>query len=198
MGGSVTDIVRPRLNPNLAAGTVGVVHLAVGVDHAAALTRDNRVLTWGSNIDGALGRDTTGDPYDDDDDDDDDGNGNGIGNGNRTANAMANANGGGNGNGNGNGNGDGNGDGGGSGGYRNWPDESDDDDPNDADYQPDGDTDDRPLCNLMEATPTQVGPAAFPQGTIFTQLAATKSATFVLTSTGSVYGWDTFRVGLHA
>jgi regulator of chromosome condensation len=50
----------------------------------------------------------------------------------------------------------------------------------------------------MEATPTQVDPAAFPQGTIFTQLAATKSATFVLTSTGSVYGWGTFRVGLHA
>ncbi|CEL05065.1 hypothetical protein ASPCAL06186 [Aspergillus calidoustus] len=45
----------------------------------------------------------------------------------------------------------------------------------------------------MEATPTEVDPNAFPQGTIFTQLAATKSATFVLTSTGSVYGWGTFR-----
>ncbi|KAJ0413703.1 regulator of chromosome condensation 1/beta-lactamase-inhibitor protein II [Aspergillus carlsbadensis] len=125
MGDSVTEIVRPRLNPNLAAGTVGVVHLAVGVVHAAALTHDNQILTWGSNIDGTLGRDTTGDP--------------------------------------------------------------------DDDYEPNEDTDDdQPLCNLIAATPTQVDPAAFPQGTIFTQLAATQSATFVLTSTGSVYGWGTF------
>ncbi|KAL3443622.1 regulator of chromosome condensation 1/beta-lactamase-inhibitor protein II [Aspergillus insuetus] len=129
MGDSVTEIVRPRLNPNLAAGTVGVVHLAVGVDHAAALTRDNRILTWGSNIDGALGRDTTGGPYDDDDSDEDD------------------------------------------------EDEDDEDEDDDEDEGGDGNVD----------------TAAFPQGTIFTQLAATKSATFVLTSTGSVYGWGTFR-----
>lgn len=51
------DVTAPRLNPNLS----GVVSLATGGMHAAALTSDNRVLTWGVNDDMALGRDTSWD-----------------------------------------------------------------------------------------------------------------------------------------
>ncbi|KAL4861448.1 hypothetical protein BDV12DRAFT_191076 [Aspergillus spectabilis] len=59
-----TEIPRPVLNPKLPADDVGVVHLAVGGMHSAALTHDNRILTWGVNDDGALGRDTKQDPED--------------------------------------------------------------------------------------------------------------------------------------
>lgn len=53
------DVKRPRLNPLLSATDVGVVHLACGGMHVAALTYDNKILTWGVNDQGALGRDTT-------------------------------------------------------------------------------------------------------------------------------------------
>ncbi|KAL2022431.1 hypothetical protein VTK56DRAFT_5260 [Thermocarpiscus australiensis] len=49
------DVKRPRLNPNLK----GVVQVACGGMHVAALTQDNKILTWGVNDQGALGRDTT-------------------------------------------------------------------------------------------------------------------------------------------
>ena len=52
------DVKRPRLNHNLSASKVGVVHIAVGGMHAAALTHDNLIYTWGVNDQGALGRDT--------------------------------------------------------------------------------------------------------------------------------------------
>ncbi|KAL8790763.1 MAG: hypothetical protein Q9213_000387 [Squamulea squamosa] len=52
------DVKRPRLNANLPAEKVGVVHIACGGMHVAALTRDGKVLTWGVNDQGALGRDT--------------------------------------------------------------------------------------------------------------------------------------------
>jgi regulator of chromosome condensation len=52
-------VKRPRLNPNLPAASVGIVQLAVGGMHCAALTHDNKILTWGVNDMGALGRDTT-------------------------------------------------------------------------------------------------------------------------------------------
>ena len=55
------EVKRPRLNPLLAADSVGVVQLAVGGMHTAALTHDNKILTWGVNDQGALGRDTTWD-----------------------------------------------------------------------------------------------------------------------------------------
>ncbi|OAA57895.1 ran exchange factor prp20 [Niveomyces insectorum RCEF 264] len=55
------NVKRPRLNPNLAAATVGVVQIATGGMHAIALTKDNKVLTWGVNDQGALGRDTAWD-----------------------------------------------------------------------------------------------------------------------------------------
>lgn len=55
---STDDVVRPRLNPNLSASSVGVVQVATGGMHCVALTSDNKILTWGVNDHGALGRDT--------------------------------------------------------------------------------------------------------------------------------------------
>jgi regulator of chromosome condensation len=52
------NALRPRLNPHLSAAEVGVVQLATGGMHCAALTHDNKILTWGVNDEGALGRDT--------------------------------------------------------------------------------------------------------------------------------------------
>ncbi len=52
------DVKRPRLNPLLSAQQIGVVQLACGGMHVAALTHDNQILTWGVNDQGALGRDT--------------------------------------------------------------------------------------------------------------------------------------------
>ncbi|KAL2147508.1 hypothetical protein VTI28DRAFT_8763 [Corynascus sepedonium] len=66
------DVKRPRLNHNLK----GVVQVACGGMHVAALTKDNKILTWGVNDQGALGRDTTWDgglrDVDDSDEDSDD------------------------------------------------------------------------------------------------------------------------------
>ena len=53
------DVKRPRLNPLLSANQIGVVQIACGGMHVAALTHDNKILTWGVNDQGALGRDTT-------------------------------------------------------------------------------------------------------------------------------------------
>ena len=53
------DVKRPRLNPLLSAKQIGVVQIACGGMHVAALTYDNKILTWGVNDQGALGRDTT-------------------------------------------------------------------------------------------------------------------------------------------
>lgn len=53
------DVKRPRLNPILSAQQIGVVHIVCGGMHVAALTYDNKILTWGVNDQGALGRDTT-------------------------------------------------------------------------------------------------------------------------------------------
>lgn len=56
---NVIDVKRPRLNPLLSAKDVGVVQIACGGMHVVALTQDNKILTWGVNDQGALGRDTT-------------------------------------------------------------------------------------------------------------------------------------------
>ncbi|KAL4929727.1 RCC1 domain-containing protein [Aspergillus undulatus] len=124
-----TELPRPVLNPKLPADTVGVTYLTIGGVHSAAITHDNRILTWGVNDDGALGRDTTQSPEDV---------------------KMKDA----------------------------GDEESDDDD--EANY------------NLKEGTPLPVDDSNFPKGTVFTQLAATGSATFALTEDGLVYGWGTF------
>lgn len=55
------EIRRPRLNPYLTAEKAGVVQFSVGGMHTACLTHDNKILTWGVNDQGALGRDTTWD-----------------------------------------------------------------------------------------------------------------------------------------
>ncbi|KAM5346224.1 hypothetical protein ACJ41O_009229 [Fusarium nematophilum] len=55
------DVKRPRLNDNLSAAQTGVVQISCGGMHAVALTHDNKILTWGVNDQGALGRDTAWD-----------------------------------------------------------------------------------------------------------------------------------------
>lgn len=55
------DVKRPRLNDNLSAANTGVVQISCGGMHAVALTHDNKILTWGVNDQGALGRDTNWD-----------------------------------------------------------------------------------------------------------------------------------------
>jgi regulator of chromosome condensation len=58
----------------------------------------------------------------------------------------------------------------------------------------DSDSDDGGELNPKESTPAPVDLSGVPSDTVFTQVAATDNATFVLTSTGLVYGWGTFRV----
>ncbi|PWY92378.1 Ran exchange factor Prp20/Pim1 [Aspergillus heteromorphus CBS 117.55] len=53
-----SEIPGPVLNPKLSADAAGVVQLAIGGVHSAALTHDNKILTWGVNDEGTLGRDT--------------------------------------------------------------------------------------------------------------------------------------------
>lgn len=71
-GKVVIDVKRPRLNPKLSAADVGVVQISCGGMHVIALTKDNKVLTWGVNDQGALGRDTKWDDSQANDSDDDD------------------------------------------------------------------------------------------------------------------------------
>ncbi|KAF2262633.1 RCC1/BLIP-II [Lojkania enalia] len=54
------DVKRPRLNEALT--NMGVVKVATGGMHVVALTKDNKILTWGVNDNGALGRDTSNAP----------------------------------------------------------------------------------------------------------------------------------------
>lgn len=126
---SADNVARPRLNPNLASDTVGVVQLATGGMHCAALTRNNKLLTWGVNDHGALGRDTTWD-----------------------------------------------------GGLVDLKDGDESDSGSESGLNP------------RESTPTEVDMSEVPQGTVFTQLAASDNATFALTDQGLVYGWGTIRV----
>lgn len=52
------DVKRPRKNPLLSTPEVGVVQIACGGMHGLALTKDNKILSWGVNDQGALGRST--------------------------------------------------------------------------------------------------------------------------------------------
>lgn len=56
---NATEVKRPRVNHNLDPEKVGIVQIATGGMHAIAITHDNKILTWGVNDEGALGRDTT-------------------------------------------------------------------------------------------------------------------------------------------
>lgn len=51
------DVKRPRYNENLS--NHDVVKIAAGGMHVLALTKDNKILSWGVNDSGALGRDTS-------------------------------------------------------------------------------------------------------------------------------------------
>lgn len=129
---NAVNVKRPRLNPYLLAKEVGVVFLACGGMHSAALTHDNLILTWGVNDLGALGRDTTW-----------------------------------------------------TGGWK------------DADAGSDMSVDeDEVALNPHECKPGAVSSDHFPEGTKFAAIVCGDSSTFVLTTTGLVYGWGTFRVCL--
>ncbi|ROW01334.1 hypothetical protein VMCG_05943 [Cytospora schulzeri] len=60
-GKKPVGVKRPRLHHLLPAKDVGVVQIACGGMHTIALTKDNKILTWGVNDQGALGRDTAWD-----------------------------------------------------------------------------------------------------------------------------------------
>ncbi|EED13773.1 regulator of chromosome condensation, putative [Talaromyces stipitatus ATCC 10500] len=129
------ELPGPVLNQNLSTEAVGVVQLAAGEVHSAALTHSNRILTWAANDEGTLGRDT-------------------IVESKKTPIDATSDNG----------------------------EEDDDDD------------DDEVELNLKEATPLPVDSSHVPEdGTVFTQLVTTDSATFALTNKGLVYSWGTFR-----
>lgn len=123
----------PRLNKFLDAKTVGIVQIAVGGMHCVSLNRESKILTWGVNDDGALGRDTKWEAP-----------------------------------------------------TRDIDAESNSDDDEDCDLSP------------KESTPTAIPTEFFSAigGESFVQVAATDSASFALSSDGSVYGWGTFRVML--
>ncbi|KAF2712465.1 RCC1/BLIP-II [Pleomassaria siparia CBS 279.74] len=50
------DVKRPRFNERLS--NMDVVKVAAGGMHVVALTKDNKIVTWGVNDNGALGRET--------------------------------------------------------------------------------------------------------------------------------------------
>lgn len=64
LGPSKTEAVKPRRVPSMnpgEAGTFRVVDIYPGGMHTVALTKDNKIVTWGVNDNGALGRDTNWD-----------------------------------------------------------------------------------------------------------------------------------------
>jgi regulator of chromosome condensation len=65
------NVKRPRLNTNLLPDQVGIIDIAVGGMHCAAIDSQGRVWTWGVNDQGVLGRDTTWTPENDEMDSDD-------------------------------------------------------------------------------------------------------------------------------
>lgn len=61
LGPAVQEVRRPRLNPFLDPddpSALHVVQLACGGMHTVALTKDNKIITWGVNDNCALGRNT--------------------------------------------------------------------------------------------------------------------------------------------
>jgi len=61
LGPVKTEATRPRLIPALNTGdakSFHVVDIFCGGMHTIALTKDNKIVTWGVNDNGALGRDT--------------------------------------------------------------------------------------------------------------------------------------------
>lgn len=65
----------------------------------------------------------------------------------------------------------------------------------DIENDSDSDSDDEDSgLNPRESIPTAIPATAFPEGTVFVEVAAADSASFALTDDGLVYGWGTFRV----
>jgi hypothetical protein len=62
LGLEMRDVREPILNVHLSGAKVGIVQIATGSSHCIALTHDNRILTWGYNLGGALGRGAPRDP----------------------------------------------------------------------------------------------------------------------------------------
>ncbi|KAK2616220.1 hypothetical protein QQS21_000852 [Conoideocrella luteorostrata] len=131
LGPKRTTALVPKFNAALdpnGASKHHVVQLACGGMHTIVLTADNKILTWGVNDEGALGRDTT------------------------------------------------------------WEGTMKDLDGTASDSEEeDGE------LNPHECEPKEVPSKHFPKGTVFTQVAAGDSCSFVLTATGNVYGWGAFR-----
>ncbi|KAG5951655.1 hypothetical protein E4U53_002565 [Claviceps sorghi] len=121
----------PKFNPALDPNDKSahhVVQLACGGMHTIVLTADNKILTWGVNDEGALGRDTTWE-----------------------------------------------------GGLKDVDGEASDSEDEDGELNP------------RECSPVEVPSKHFAAGTVFTQVAAGDSCSFVLTASGKVYGWGAFR-----
>ena len=61
------NVKRPRLNTNLLPEEIGIIDVAAGGMHCAAIDVKGRVWTWGVNDQGVLGRDTTWTPPENED-----------------------------------------------------------------------------------------------------------------------------------
>jgi regulator of chromosome condensation len=130
-GKKPTHVTLFRRNKLLDAATVGVIQVAAGGMHCVSLTHDQKLVTWGVNDNGALGRDTS------------------------------------------------------------WeaPTRDMDQASNSEDF------DDEIDLSPMESTPMAMPTENFGNSVpMFVQVVALDSASFALTSEGSVYGWGTFRV----
>ena len=123
LGPKIVEVRSPRLNDDLS----GVVQIALGGMHGIALTPDNKILTWGGNDLGVLGRDTK------------------------------------------------------------WDGKMKDIDEEEV-------ADEESDVNPYESKPMSIPASKFATGTVFTQVAAGDSSSFVLTDEGLVYGWGIFRV----
>ncbi|KAG6006902.1 hypothetical protein E4U21_006621 [Claviceps maximensis] len=131
LGPKRTAALVPKLNLALDPNDESkhhVVQLACGGMHTIVLTADNKILTWGVNDEGALGRDTTWE-----------------------------------------------------GGLKDADGEASDSEEEDGELNP------------HECSPAEVPSKHFAPGTVFTQVAAGDSCSFVLTASGNVYGWGAFR-----
>ncbi|KAG6013054.1 hypothetical protein E4U54_007142 [Claviceps lovelessii] len=131
LGPKRTAALVPKLNPALDPNDKSkhhVVQLACGGMHTIVLTADNKILTWGVNDEGALGRDTTWE-----------------------------------------------------GGLKDMDGGASDSEDEDGELNP------------HECSPIEVPSKHFAPGTVFTQVAAGDSCSFVLTASGNVYGWGAFR-----
>ena len=62
LGLGMRDVREPIVNAHLSGAKVGIVQIATGSSHCIALTQNNRILTWGCNLGGALGRGPPRDP----------------------------------------------------------------------------------------------------------------------------------------